>query len=305
MIRSLGRWRVVIAVCLVIGVMIGALELARAAGRSWGRGTTLAYASTRGGNADVYLLDIARHWLHPVTRVAGYDGEIAFAPDGSRIAFTSGREGNSDIFIMNLDGTGVRNLTRHPANETQPRWTADGRAVAFVSDWQGVLNTYLMNVDDASLNVQGWRAFASTRAYYEVFGTSPDGGRLVYVDSIEGRMSVVVRAANGLTTPISTTRGNSFNPIWSPNGTHLAFESNADGNFDIYIAPADGSGRAINLTAHPAADYAPAWSPDGTRIAFVSNRGGSEDIYIATIDGALLQRLTTVSGANTSPAWIP
>ncbi|MDZ4765919.1 MAG: hypothetical protein SGI73_15345 [Chloroflexota bacterium] len=305
MIDSIGRIRIGLALILLIGTMLAAIQLARTAGRSWGRGTTLAYSSTRGGSADIYLTDLSRGWLRPVTRAPGYDSEPSFSPDGSRIAFSSGREGNSDIFIMNLDGTGLRNLTRHPANESLPIWTPDGEWVAFVSDWQGALTTYLMSVDEAALNTGGWRAFPSTRAYYDVFGASPDRARLVYVDSTEGRLEVIVRAANGTTSAISPTRGSSFNPLWSPDSQQLAFESNADGNLDIYIGRADGAARPINLTAHPAVDYSPAWSPDGTQIAFVSNRNGSEDIYLATIDGALLRRLTYLSGTNVTPVWMP
>jgi Tol biopolymer transport system component len=47
-------------------------------------------------------------------------------------------------------------------------------------------------------------------------------------------------------------------PTWSPDGTQLAFASQREGNWEIYIMNADGSNQ-LNLTNHPAQDEQPAW----------------------------------------------
>ena len=49
-------------------------------------------------------------------------------------------------------------------------------------------------------------------------------------------------------------------PAWSPNGTQMAFASDRDGNFEIYVMDADGSGLT-RLTKDPASDGQPGWSP--------------------------------------------
>ena len=68
-------------------------------------------------------------------------------------------------------------------------------------------------------------------------------------------------------------------PRWSPDGKRIAFTSNRDGNYEIYVMNADGSGQR-NLTQHRAQDNYAAWSPDSKRIAFISNRGGGYDVYV-------------------------
>jgi serine/threonine protein kinase/Tol biopolymer transport system component len=60
-------------------------------------------------------------------------------------------------------------------------------------------------------------------------------------------------------------------PAWSPDGTSIAFASDRDGDFDIYMRRVEG-GQEVNVTDDPGQDYQPAVSPDGETIAFVSTR---------------------------------
>ncbi len=84
----------------------------------------------------------------------------------------------------------------------------------------------------------------------------------------------------------------------------IAFTSDREGNFDIHVMNADGSGL-VNLTNHPADDDSPAWSPDGGRIAFKSDREGVSKIYVMNADGSGVTRLTGDSDGDHGPAWSP
>ena len=61
-------------------------------------------------------------------------------------------------------------------------------------------------------------------------------------------------------------------PIFSPDGTKIAFTSNRDGNTEIYVMNADGTDQT-RITNRPGGDSQPNWSPDGTRIAWRSSTG--------------------------------
>ena len=83
----------------------------------------------------------------------------------------------------------------------------------------------------------------------------------------------------------------------------IAFESDRDGNFEIYVMESDGSNQT-RLTFNAADDYAAAWSPDGAHIAFTSRRDGGFDIYVMNADGSNQVRLTT-TGQDSWPSWSP
>jgi TolB protein len=84
----------------------------------------------------------------------------------------------------------------------------------------------------------------------------------------------------------------------------IAFVSDRDGNREIYLINADGTGLT-NLTNHPAEDYSPAWSPDGRQLAFVSDRSGTAQIYVMDADGNDIRQLTNLEQNARRPVWSP
>ena len=83
----------------------------------------------------------------------------------------------------------------------------------------------------------------------------------------------------------------------------IAFMSNRDGNWEIYVMDAEGNQR--RLTNNRDNDYTPSWSPDGKRIVFRSDRDGNWEIYVMDADGGNQQRLTNNPGRDWSPSWSP
>jgi len=84
----------------------------------------------------------------------------------------------------------------------------------------------------------------------------------------------------------------------------IVFQSDRNGNTDIYVINADGSGET-RLTDNSFRDWVPCWSPDGTKIAFVSGRNGNDEIYVMNADGSAQTRLTDNSFRDLAPCWSP
>ena len=86
--------------------------------------------------------------------------------------------------------------------------------------------------------------------------------------------------------------------------SRIAFATNRDGNWEIYVMNSDGS-NPHNITNNPGTDSHPSWSPDGSKIAFQSERDGNWEIYVMNSDGSEQVRLTNDRGVDQSPTWSP
>ncbi len=103
-------------------------------------------------------------------------------------------------------------------------------------------------------------------------------------------------------TALTSYDGDDSYPVWSPDGTKIAFHTDRDGNYEIYSMDADGQNQT-NLTNNPAGDYDPAWSPDGSKIVFDSFRNDNLDIYAMNADGSDPVRITTNEAWDEYPSW--
>ncbi len=82
----------------------------------------------------------------------------------------------------------------------------------------------------------------------------------------------------GHASRLTTGTGIETDPVFSPDGTLIAFTGEYDGNTDVFVIPATG-GVPKRLTYHPAADSAVGWTPDGKFVIFRSNRESKSPRY--------------------------
>jgi tricorn protease len=107
-----------------------------------------------------------------------------------------------------------------------------------------------------------------------------------------------VPRAGGEAERLTSGPGFETNPVFSPDGSTLAFTGEYDGNVDVFTMPARG-GVPRRLTWHPAADAALGWTPDGKRVLFTSNRNAYSrfsELYTAGLDGGLEEKLPLPMG---------
>ncbi len=96
------------------------------------------------------------------------------------------------------------------------------------------------------------------------------------------------------------------NPVYSPDGDWVLFESDVTGNRDLWLIPASG-GEPRQLTSDKGFDSAPFWSPDGTKIVFESDRTGFKHIWIIDLNSPESgpEPLTSGTWNDADPVWSP
>src|SRR5688500_7311098 len=124
------------------------------------------------------------------------------------------------------------------------------------------------------LVVPGVLAFGGT-----AFAAYPGGnGKIVYEEDNGIEPEIFVMNADGtgqvnlINDPGTPDNVNDRDPVWSPDGTKIAFSRANQGHMNVYVMNADGSGR-VELTPGAASGNGetgidPNWSPDGTRIVY-------------------------------------
>jgi lysophospholipase L1-like esterase len=268
----------------------------------------IAFASTRTGNSDIFVVNPDGQFPVDLTNDPSADIDPAWSPDGTKIAFASNRDGDNEIYVMNGDGTGVTKLTSNTANDQEPTWSPNGAYIAFRSDRTGNNEVFTMTAAGGSqTNITNNSASDFAPDW------SPDGAEIAFQrftsGTATGQGNEVLKAnANGqgqlnLTNNASTI--NDGRPSWSPDGATIAFHSNRVGStFKIFTMGATG-GTATQRSTGAGNDTKPVWAPKGNFIAFTSTRDGNDEIYTMTPTGGSITNRTAIAGSDANPSWQP
>ncbi|MBI5928359.1 MAG: PD40 domain-containing protein [Chloroflexi bacterium] len=97
---------------------------------------------------------------------------------------------------------------------------------------------------------------------------------------------------------------NDWGPAWSPDGTHIAFHSDRNGNTDIFILDPE-TYEVIQVTTNPEADAYAAWSPDGTKLVYQCTINDGREICLIDATGDHVVQLTDNDRFDGLPDWSP
>jgi Tol biopolymer transport system component len=204
-------------------------------------GAKIAFVSHRSGNDEIYVMNANGSGV-PIrlTNNPAADGGPAWSPDGTRIAFVSHRDGNDEIYTMHPDGSSVRRLTNNAAVDRAPAWSIDGTKIAFVSHRPGNDEIYLMNPDGSGVKRLTNNSAVDGQPVWLL-----DGGttKIAFVTHRTGNDEIYKIDPNDLlAAPVRLTNNAAVDdePDWTFNNI-IAFQSNRDGDFEIYEMNPDGT----------------------------------------------------------------
>jgi len=283
----------------------------------------LAFETKRGelGDYEVYAITTTGSRLTNLTHSWADDVAPVWGPDGRQIAFVSFRDtlagkwglANGSIYIMAFDPVAgqageVRRVTDGEGKDGWPTWSADGQRLAFHSDRAGSFDIWIVNVDGSGL-----RRLTESPADDRYPAWSPDGQTIAYTSNRSGNEDVwvvdVVEALAGAAdeNAVNLTQAPERDryPMWSPDGSRLTFNTNRDGDYEVYVMNADGSGQE-NISRSPTSTEGLAdWSPDGRSLVLYSDRPGNKDEFVVDLETGQWVNVTQDPASDEFCTWSP
>ncbi len=322
-------WVRLVRFCCTGGLVlfVAAILISMQSGRAFERGGQLAYVSREGDRSSIYLVDVAhgtRFKLHSSVVSADYTiTDLAWSPDGRQLAYIMRifRDQWSGVLVLDVDRGSTHlvyqqiaqnfvwnsessvhqsaNVNTQVAQKFSFEWMPDSRQIAVLGHDSTGFNFTLVDVGEGSI-----QQFASHAEPVRALAWSPGDHRLAYASTETGSEDIWLwDMSGGDARRLTTGPAQDRCPVWSDDGTAIAFVSDRSDVNRLYVMKADEwQAYQIAELLVPAScrkwTAELAWSPDGTEIAFITGGSKPDQLFVVRADGSDLRQLTH------DPAWL-
>jgi TolB protein len=230
----------------------------------------------------------------------------AFSPDGKWLVVRGLKSDMRNLYMIRPDGSELRQISQN-REDNLPSWSPESGTVVYASTKTSPNHPKELYVNDSPFEGRKPASRVIVSGPGPVQGEYPmwmPDGRIVY----QGCDYTVEPHKCGLFT--ISAGGGSFTRVTldirdtapAGYGGRIAFMSDRDGNWEIYVTRDDGTGLK-RLTNNASDDGLPTWSPDGKTIAFVSNQGGPWAVWAMNADGSNRRKLFDIGGGGLVADW--
>lgn len=204
------------------------------------------------------------------------DIDPVWSPDGRYVAFETDRDGNWELYLFDVTTGAEIRLTDHAASDINAFWSPDSQQIVFQSDRDGNWQLYLMDVatreiiklsDGLTEDHDPAFSFDGKRIAFRAY-TLGSGISAIYLMNSDGTGKQM----------ISNPTGSASNHTWSPDDSVIAYQSDLDGDLDIYVYEVEKAETRL-VTDNTIMDYAPTWICDAPIVVFTSDVMGDANIF--------------------------
>lgn len=245
------------------------------------------------------LINISATGLVTWALPGGRNMSSTVGPNGTRAPFAE----DNNRFPMPNAGCGslimrIGNATHFVGDSLSLNASESGRILLMVND--DVLSD---NSGGFSVVIEIPQSHSLSRSHSILYSSRPrDGHQGIWL------LDLMTGSASNL----SASEWDDGYPRCSPDGRRIAFATNRDGYWEIYLMNMKGNGQRdlsaqVNLTKNRDGNGYMDWSPDSQALVFASTRNGQEknELYTTRTDGTGLRRLTIHPAEDVHPAWSP
>ena len=240
---------------------------------------TLVYLSGQIDSGDAPMAWLARNGTTTALRATRSNwSNPQFSTDGRLLAIDIGDlgSGNLDIHTYDWMRDTLTRLTFDPSLDVKPIWTPDGKRIVYSSSRgdKNTLNLYWQRADgsgDAQRLTQSsnnqfaasWHPSGKFLAFYE---QTPNNGTDLMMLAVDGDDSTGWKP--GKPTVFLSTTFNEQEPMFSPDGRWVAYQSITSGRSEVYVRPFPGPGGLQQVST--SGGVYPMWSPTKPELLFVA-----------------------------------
>jgi Tol biopolymer transport system component/protocatechuate 3,4-dioxygenase beta subunit len=257
-------------------------------------GEWVAFVSDRDGNKEIYVAGADGTNHRRVTYNEANDTIPVWSPNSQYLVYESDRNGNWDLFLFDLSTGKETQLTQGSSDDVNATWSSAGGRIVFQSNRDGRWQLYALTLRDMATTRLTDQAENTIEPSYSVNGSyiafrvvNSDGKTVLHIMEEDGSD---LRA-------ISDPDGSASNHSWYFDDTLLAYQSDLDGDLDIYVYDV-ANDLTRQVTQNDVPDYAPTWICGEPMVIFTSTVSGSPDIFETNAQPMDAPPVSVDSGAN-------
>jgi len=231
------------------------------------------------------------------------DTTPSMSPDGKHIAFASNRSGFWDIYTLDLASGQIVQLTNTPEYDSSPTWSPDLAWIAYDSYQNGNLEIMiqsLTNPGQKPINLTNNTAADYSPAW------APNGRQIAFVSNRDGNPDIWLadlnKTDNRFTNLSNSTQAVEDHPVWSMDGSRLAWASNSQSLDYSGIYTWDAAHPDHNATWVGNGNW-PAWNAQGDEIVAAVNAPNQQLLTAYTLQGQPLLLPTPLPGHLRGLLW--